>query len=109
MTSCAYNSITGKGGIHFIFISKAASKKTWNEVVAEPDARWRTGSHPPIHFLTRAMACIFMPFAQLRVIDVISDALTPAGPPICTTIICQPCIHLPVQDVWTLRMLQVSQ
>lgn len=29
------------------------------------------------------MACIFMPFVQLSVMDVISAALTPSGPPIC--------------------------
>ena len=64
-------------------------------------SRGRARSHLPAHFLTRATACIFMPFAQLRVIDVISDALTPAGPPICATSICQPCVQLPLHDVWT--------
>ena len=34
---------------------------------------------------TRATACTFMPFAQLSVMDVISLALTPSGPPICKT------------------------
>ena len=36
------------------------------------------------HALTRAIACIFMPLAQLRVMEVISFALTPSGPPICS-------------------------
>ena len=36
---------------------------------------------------TRAIACIFMPFVQLRVMDVISAALTPSGPPICTSML----------------------
>ena len=33
------------------------------------------------------MACIFMPFVQLRVMDVISAALTPSGPPICASML----------------------
>ena len=35
--------------------------------------------------LTRAIACIFMPLEQLRVMEVSSFALTPSGPPICST------------------------
>ena len=36
--------------------------------------------------LTRAIACIFMPLEQLRVMEVSSFALTPSGPPICSMI-----------------------
>lgn len=42
------------------------------------------------------MACIFMPFMQLSVMDVISAALTPSGPPICTSIL----THVKFQKAW---------
>ena len=42
---------------------------------------------------TRAMACIFMPFVQLRVMEVISAALTPSGPPICTAMLLRVTMH----------------
>ena len=55
-----------------------------------------------VHADTRAMACIFMPFVQLSVMEVISAALTPSGPPICTA------IHPHVKESKMLQLIHIG-
>ena len=64
------------------------------------------------HALTRAIACIFMPLAQPRVMEVISFALTPSGPPICSMATYKSFLELPghckKQD-WRARLNKACQ